>query len=74
MVRKTDPNTWQEDPADVILLVNRSAKNYILELPAGRVRLDAGRSIRTLTSILDINAIRDLVSEGLLSVEYESRR
>lgn len=71
MLRKLNYTSWQEDPADVIMLVNRSSKNFILELPAGRVRLDAGRSIRTLKSILDIAGVRELVNQGELEVQFE---
>ena len=69
MVYKPDTNTWTENPKDVIELVNRSSHNYILELPSGRCRLDAGRRIRTMDSILDIKGIRALVEEGELVVE-----
>ena len=69
MARKLDHATWQEDPANVITLVNRSTHNYILELPSGRFRLDAGRSMQTMNSILNIKSIRGLVEQGLLTVE-----
>jgi hypothetical protein len=62
-------NTWQEDPDDVIILVNRSKKNFILEMPSGRCRLDAGRRIRTLRSILNLTQVRALVEEGELRIE-----
>ena len=62
-------NTWQENPDDIIVLVNRTSKNYVLELPTGRYRLDAGRRMRTLRTILDIPQIRDLVEEGELGLE-----
>ncbi len=71
MVRKLERNTWQEDSKDVIFLVNRSDKNFILNLPSGRCRLDAGRRIRTLKSIMDVQGIRDLVNQGELDVEFE---
>jgi hypothetical protein len=38
-------------------------------LPTGRYRLDAGRRMRTLRTILDIPQIRDLVEEGELGLE-----
>lgn len=62
-------NTWQENPDDIIMLVNRTTKNYILDLPTGRYRLDAGRSMRTLRSILDLPQVRALVEEGELELE-----
>jgi hypothetical protein len=62
-------NTWQENPADIIVLANRSANNYILELPTGRYRLDAGRKMRTLKSIMNIAQVKQLVDQGDLVVE-----
>jgi hypothetical protein len=69
MAKHEPTNTWKENPDDVIVLVNRTSKNFILELPAGRYRLDAGRRMRTLRSILDIPAIRDMVEGGDLGLE-----
>ncbi len=62
-------NTWQEKPEDIIMLANRSKNNYILELPAGRYRLDAGRRMRTLRSILKIAQVKALLDEGNLAIE-----
>lgn len=61
--------TWNEDPKEIIVLVNRSARNYVLELPSGRVRLDVGRRMRTLRSILKIRQVKELVDHGDLLVE-----
>ncbi|RIK42886.1 MAG: hypothetical protein DCC55_07410 [Chloroflexi bacterium] len=58
-----------EDPSEIIVLANKSNHNFILELPTGRYRLDAGRRMRTLRSILKIGQVERLVSEGMLSVE-----
>lgn len=70
MAKRTyDDITWLEDAKDVIVLANRSDRNYILELPTGLYRLDAGRRMRTLRSILNIGQIRALVSDGQLAVE-----
>jgi hypothetical protein len=62
-------NTWQENPADIIMLANKSKHNFILELPTGRYRLDAGRRMRTMRSILKIHQVKDLVDQGQLTVE-----
>ena len=67
--RSYDDITWLEDPKDVIVLANRSDRNYILELPTGLYRLDAGRKMRTLRSILNIGQIQQLVSDGSLAIE-----
>ena len=67
--RSYDDITWLQDPKDVIVLTNRSEKNFILELPTGQYRLDSGRRMRTLRSILDFGQISELVSSGQLVVE-----
>ncbi|MEZ4712378.1 MAG: hypothetical protein R3A44_34630 [Caldilineaceae bacterium] len=69
MAQKMFDNTWQENPEDIIILVNRSSKNYILDLPAGRYRLDAGRRMRTLRSITKLAQVQDLLEEGSLIIE-----
>ena len=61
--------TWLEDPDDIIILANRSQQNFILDLPAGRYRLDAGRRMRTLRSILKHQSVMDLVNAGQLAIE-----
>jgi len=66
-------NTWQENPNDIIVLVNRSAKNFILELPSGRYRLDAGRRMRTLSTIMKVQQVKQLVDQGSLVVEKQSK-
>lgn len=61
--------TWIEDPDDIIVLANRSRQNFILDLPAGRFRLDAGRRMRTLRSILRHESVMELVNAGQLAIE-----
>ncbi len=64
-----DQLTWVHDPKDVIVLVNRSQKNYVLDLPTGLYRLDIGRRMRTLRSILKITQVKKLVDTGSLAIE-----
>ncbi len=64
-----DQVTWKEPKDQVIYLVNRSRQNFILNLPTGQYRLDAGRRMRTLRTILDYPPIRRLVDTGELAVE-----
>jgi hypothetical protein len=54
---------------DVITLVNKSRSNYILDLPTGMYRLDAGRRMRTLRSILKNNQVQKLVDAGEIAIE-----
>jgi hypothetical protein len=61
--------TWQEDPQEIIIVTNRTGNNYILDLPSGRYRLDAGRRMRTYRSILKIPQVNELVQQGKLVVE-----
>jgi hypothetical protein len=61
--------TWQEKSEDIIILTNRTRNNFILELPAGRYRLDAGRRMRTLRSIMNVQQVKQLVDQGSLAVE-----
>ena len=69
MAKQQDGINWMEKKEDIILLANRSGKNFILELPTGRYRLDAGRRMRTLRSILAIPQVKELVNQGDLAVE-----
>lgn len=66
---REDAVTWMEDRKQIIFLTNKSKNNFILELPAGRYRLDAGRRMRTLKSILEVAEIKALVDKGELVVE-----
>lgn len=69
MAQKADEATWLDVRHEKVTLVNRSKNNYILELPTGRYRLDAGRRMLTLKSILNYAPIQQLVDEGSLAVE-----
>lgn len=61
--------TWMAAKGQTILLANTSQQNFILELPTGRYRLDAGRQMRTTRSILDIEQVKQLVDGGKLVVQ-----
>jgi hypothetical protein len=67
-------NTWQENPNDIIILVNNSHNNYILDLPSGRYRLDAGRRMRTLRSIMKVQEVKQLIDQGSLSIESSAKK
>lgn len=60
--------TWDIDPKDVIMLINTSSTNFSLELPSGRYRLDAGRKMRTLRSILKVDQVKQLIDAGDIEV------
>ena len=63
--------TWEGNPADIIMLTNTTTKNFVLELPTGRYRLDAGRKMRTLRSILRLEQVKRLIDAG--SIEVDTR-
>jgi len=67
-------NTWQENPSDIIVIVNGSHNNFILDLPSGRYRLDAGRRMRTLRSIMKVQQVKQLIDQGSLSVETPAKK
>jgi hypothetical protein len=69
MDKKYDYVTWMQNKGDVITLVNKSTRNFILEIPTGRLRLDAGRSVRTMASLASEPRIKELVAKGELAVE-----
>lgn len=62
-------NTWQENPEEIIMLVNKTRNNYILDLPSGRYRLDAGKQMRTLRSIMKLQQVKELIDQGSLAIQ-----
>jgi hypothetical protein len=73
MTQTASQTTWMEKKQDIILLTNTSKQNFILELPTGRYRLDAGRKMRTMRSILDIEQVKQLVDAGQILVEKSGK-
>ena len=69
MDKKYDYVTWMQNKGDVITLVNKSTRNFILEIPTGRLRLDAGRSVRTMASLASEPKIKELIAKGELAVD-----
>lgn len=69
MSSKTPDTTWREDSRDIIILANHSRNNFILDLPTGRCRLDAGRNMRTLRSIMNYPQVKELLDKGDLVIE-----
>lgn len=65
----SDSVAWMHPKGDIIVLANTSKENFVLELPSGRYRLDAGRRMRTLRSILNFAQVKALVDGGQLVVE-----
>ncbi len=69
MDKRYDGVTWMQNKGEVITLVNRSARNFILEMPTGRLRLDAGRSLKTQAGLAAEPSIKALIEKGDLTVE-----
>ena len=67
MAPKTSGPTWK--PTDIIRLINKSGDNIHLHLDTGEYRLDAHRSIRSVTSILEYPQVKELLSNGSLTWE-----
>ena len=68
MDKRYDSVTWMQNKGEVITLVNRSSRNFILEVPTGRLRLDAGRSFKANASLAADPRIRALIEKGDLAV------
>ncbi|MBM4456970.1 MAG: hypothetical protein FJ011_04240 [Chloroflexi bacterium] len=56
------PYTW--NPSEVIEVTNTSAENVLLELDSGRLRLDAGRTLRLTASALEVSQLTALINAG----------
>ncbi len=69
MQKRRDNLTWMQNKGTVITLSNVSRHNFILELPTGRCRLDAGRSLRTLERVVSSPQIKLLIDKGDLVVK-----
>jgi hypothetical protein len=61
------PYTWR--PEDVVSVTNTTNENFLLELDSGRLRLDAGRTIRLTGSAMDQQQMVALMNAGKLKVE-----
>jgi len=61
------PFTWK--PSDVVEVTNVGAENLLLELPAGLLRLDAGRTLRLTARALDQPQVKQLVNAGKINVK-----
>jgi uncharacterized protein (DUF1015 family) len=64
--------TWKR--SDILEITNVSSENFLLELPSGSQRLDAGRTQRFTGSILDLPQVVTLVNSGKLKVEHWKRK
>lgn len=69
MTQTASNATWMLEKDQIILISNTSQQNFILELPTGRYRLDAGRQMRTVRSILDNAQVKQLVNNGQLVIQ-----
>jgi hypothetical protein len=61
------PYTWK--PTDVIEVTNASDENVLLELDSGRLRLDAGRTLRLTASALAVPQLNALVNAGKVKIK-----
>ena len=68
MDKKYDNVTWMQNKGELITLLNESSKNFILDMPTGRLRLDAGRSVKASASLAAEPRIKELIDKGELTV------
>jgi hypothetical protein len=61
------PYTW--NPSDVIEVTNVSGENILLELDSGRLRLDAGRTLRLTDCALHVPQVTALVNTGQIKMQ-----
>lgn len=66
------PFNWRPD--DIVEITNTSKENFLLELPSGTQRLDAGRSISFTGATLDLPGLAELVNAGKISVDVSKRK
>ncbi|MCX6032352.1 MAG: hypothetical protein NT169_24035 [Chloroflexi bacterium] len=66
------PFTWK--PTDVIEITNASDENVLLELDSGRLRLDAGRTLRLTASALEVPQLTALINAGKVKAQAYKRK
>ncbi len=74
MDKRYDGVTWMQNKGEVITLVNQSACNFILDGPMGRLRLDAGRSLKVNPSLAADPRIQELIEKGDLVIRRAKDR
>ncbi len=66
------PFTWK--PTDVVEITNTSSENILLELDSGRLRLDAGRTLRVTDCALEQPQLVALVNAGKVKAQAYKRK
>lgn len=67
------PFTWK--PTEIVEVTNASPENILLELDSGRLRLDAGHTLRLTASALEQQQLTALVNQGKVKVQpYKLRK
>ncbi len=61
------PITWKNK--DIVEITNLTGENFLLDLDSGRLRLDAGRTIRVTDCALEHHHVNALINTGKLRVE-----
>jgi len=61
------PITWKNK--DIVEITNVTGENFLLELDSGRLRLDAGRTIRVTDCALEHHHVNALINAGKLTVQ-----
>lgn len=67
------PYTWK--PTDIVEVTNASSANVLLDLDSGRLRLDAGRTLRLTATALENPQLAELIKQGAVKVQkYKLRK
>jgi len=61
------PITWKNK--DIVEITNVTGENFLLDLDSGRLRLDAGRTIRVTDCALEHHHVNALINAGKLKVQ-----
>ena len=61
------PITWKNK--DIVEITNVTGENFLLDLDSGRLRLDAGRTIRVTDCALEHHHVNALINAGKLKIQ-----
>jgi hypothetical protein len=67
------PITWKNK--NIVAVTNTTDENFLLNLDSGRLRLDAGRTVRVTSRALEHHEVSALISAGKLKIQpFKARK
>ena len=67
------PITWKNK--NIVAVTNTTGENFLLNLDSGRLRLDAGRTVRVASPALEHHEVGALISAGKLKIQpFKARK